>query len=127
MDYITETYVELLYPGSMMTEGRTRKVEDRDASKIKESEDAVAFSFFDILRVTIEVDGLKVDLKSGRVNISPMHYYGKLYTAMELQDQFPEELELITRVKRLSIDKLVHCTTGDWMPFQESGVLVGTL
>ena len=54
---IRKTYVEFQYPGLLFSNISTQEVETRDTSKLDMPKNAFAFNFFDIISMTIEVDG----------------------------------------------------------------------
>lgn len=79
MNYVRKTYVELLsYDHSLI-----REVETRDISKLEVSTRFYGFRFFDILSVSIDVDGEKIELKSEKINLSPRYSRDKLHTFAE--------------------------------------------
>ncbi|MEK7629673.1 MAG: hypothetical protein AAB394_04135 [Patescibacteria group bacterium] len=50
------------------------KISSRDISQFKIPDSVFAFQFFDVLVVTVEHVGQKVELKSKHVNYSPLHF-----------------------------------------------------
>lgn len=125
MNHVRKTYIEFLCSGSTFGESSTQEVKTRDVSKVEIPENAFGFKFFDILSVVVDADGEKVQLTSGRINVSPMHYYGgKLYTAAELKREFPNEHTLISSIEGNSYQKMIQCRLGNWKPFQKTDVFV---
>ena len=125
MNYVRKMYIEFLYPGSFFNESSTQEVQTRDLSKIKVPKNAFGFRFFDIISVVVVVDGKKVELTSERTNLSSMNYYGgKLYTLAELKLEFPNERTLISNMECNGWLKVIRCRTGNWQPFEKTGVFV---
>ena len=125
MNHVRKTYIKFLYQGSIYSESSTREVKSRDVSKVKVPKNAFGFEFFDILSVVVDADGKKIQLKSKRINASPMHYYGgKLYAVAELEREFPNERILISNIKASDNQKAIRCRTGNWWPFEKTDVFV---
>lgn len=125
MNYVRKTYVEFLYPGLMVSESSTKEVENRDVTKLLVPDNAFGFKFFDILSVTVEADGQKMDLISQRLNISPMHYYGgTVYTVAELKANFAHEPTLISNVEDNGYKRAIRCRTGNWRPLDETDIYI---
>lgn len=78
MSYVIKRYVEF-YSTSMDGERALREVKEvlwRDISTLTIPADVHSFRFFDVLIDTVEENGEQVKLRSDRLNVSPLHYYG---------------------------------------------------
>lgn len=122
---VRTTYVEFLYPGLLMSESSSQEVASRDLLKLEVPENAFGFRFFDVLSMTVEVEGEEVELTSKTLNKSATHYYGgTVYTAAQIKRQFPDEKILISNIEGNRYKKVIKCRTGNWQPFQKDDVLV---
>ncbi len=122
---IRKTYVEFQYPGLLFSNISTQEVETRDTSKLDMPKNAFAFNFFDIISMTIEVDGELVELESKRIHKSNLHYYGgKVYTAQEIRRKFPQEKTLISNMRINGYKKVIKCRTGNWQPLEKDDVFI---
>ena len=119
MKLIRKKYVEFFCP---FHETSIRKIKTRKISTIPKN--AFGFIFFDIISVSVNINGKKTVLASRRIDVSPMHYYGgKLYTVTKLKREFPNEQALIGNVKNRKC-KAIKCRTGNWDLFKGTDILI---
>lgn len=120
----TKTYVEFRSPGSFFSEFSTREVENRDIAALSVPDNAFAFQFFDIVFSETE-DG--VALRSGRLNVSPLHYYGgRVLSANEAIQECGEGSIMSRNIEYNHMDKVIECRFGNWQPFNEGDVFIPT-
>lgn len=104
-----------------------------DFSRVKIPSDVYRYTTFDIFSEERTLPNGKtwldgsviytkktIVLSSGRENVSPFIYCGgKIYTALEIQTNFPEQNDLLCQLKKNGIKKAILCRTGNWEPFHE--------
>ncbi|MDB4984564.1 MAG: hypothetical protein JWM20_743, partial [Patescibacteria group bacterium] len=128
MDYKRKTYVEFEFPGSFLSETKVEETVTRTLEDVKVPKNAFSFLFFDILSTTVKADGEDVELTSGRIKISPKHYYGgEVYTLAQMKEKFPNNRTLISNFEGNGWAKGILCRTGNWQVFGEEDTLVAGL
>jgi len=80
-------YIEYLSAGIIMSDSSSVKSNHRDYFKVKESNTSFGFRFYDQEEVQTEQDLLTGEKK----NVSPWHYWGKVFTKQEVFDKFGED------------------------------------
>jgi len=108
------TYVEFFYPGTFFDESSVREVASRNVKKLSVPERAFAFQFFDVM--STEEGG--IEMKSKRLNISPMYYYGgRVMTLDEVRQEMPKAETLISNMQINRFKRVIKCRTGNFKPF----------
>lgn len=117
-----KTYCEILYPGSFYAEEDIIFVSKREPEKISEKySSAFAFQFFDQVKKTAEVDGVKRTISGDRKNISPKYFPGgSIFT----KDQI-EAMGTDFRILRANMDNdgwgvMVKTRRGNFQPFDKN-------
>lgn len=117
----TKTYVEFSYPGFFFSEYGVKEVLSRDVTELEIPESAFAFRFFDI--VEGEVDGTPV--KSGRLNVSALHYYGGRFMSLEeVAAEVPDSDILQDNMRINDWAQVIRCRTGNFQPFSSADIYV---
>lgn len=125
MDHVSKTYVEFFYPGMIFTESSTQQVQERDHTKVEVPNHAFAFRFFDIIEAIIEIDGKPVKLMSGRINESPLYYYGgRIYTRAEVAKGLPDNLTLLENMHDNDWDRVIKTRKNNFQPFHSTDILI---
>ena len=125
MDYVRRTYVEFVYPGVIVNETSVKEVESRDTSEVKVPDGAFGFRFFDVLIAKVECAGKTVELRSDRLNQSPMHYYGgRIFSREEVARKVPDNRILLSNMEGNGWDRVIKTRTGNFQPFEESDVFI---
>ena len=125
MDYVRRTYVEFVYPGIIVSETSVKEVESRDTSEVKVPDGAFGFRFFDVLIAKVECDGKTVELRSDRLNQSPMHYYGgRILTREEVEREVPDNRILLDNMDGNGWNRVIKTRMGNFQPFEESDAFV---
>lgn len=117
-----------LIPGSLFPEETTKDLARRDPALARREapEYAFAFTLYDVE----EVPDLGPDF---RVTAKPKNetgrYYlgGTVYTVAELEDAFgsdPDKSILISNIKGNGYKAAIHCSTGNWQPFEDGDTLL---
>src|SRR3989304_6427219 len=75
MDYFRKTYIEYLEQGINIIESKVDEVPDRELKNVKLPDKVYGFRFFDIIVAQVEVDGGLIELRSKRINESPVYYH----------------------------------------------------
>ncbi len=116
-----KTYVEFSFCGAVVDEVLSFEVESRDIGSLRVPDGAFGFQFFDQLSTMVG----KVELVSGRLNKSPMHYYGgRVMTLEEVRAEMPEERILILNMECNGYDRVIQCRYGNFKPFDADDVYV---
>lgn len=121
MKEITETYVEIWYPGIIFAENDTVKVNHRSPTEIAEKyPDSYAFQFYDINSTTVVVDGKSSTVKGYRKNISPLYYPGgKICTKIDIASEFGESSILYSNMDSNKWDTIVKTRCGNYQEFND--------
>lgn len=83
-------------------------------------DNAFAFIFFDVIEVKVKRNGEIIKLKSGHINVSPMHYYGgRIMTLKEVEAKMPHDKTLILNMKDNNWKRVIKCRTGNFLPFSD--------
>lgn len=123
---VTETFVELLYPGFLMPETGFDKVESRDPQAVADKyPDAYCFQFCDQTSKEITVDGETKRVSGKRKNLSPKYYPNGLVLTVEDLRKMPGDYRiLITNMECNNWPKVVRCRTNNFQPFEEGDVVL---
>lgn len=113
-------FVEILFPGIIVSERRVQEVADRNPSLITVPVDAFAFRFFDC-----QVAKSNGDIfVSNKQNFSPFTYFGTVYTLEEVKKQFPEHTILIENMECNGHQKMVRTHRENWFSLKEGDKVV---
>ncbi|MCL4384523.1 hypothetical protein M1116_03645 [Patescibacteria group bacterium] len=119
----TRSYVEFYYVGVFFDEHTTKEVTNRDEYEVEVPEGVYAFRFFDVK--SLEVVGIR--LKSDRLNVSPMFYYGgRVMNAEEVKKLEKEPETVLRNMKVNGWDKVIRCRMGNFKPFLPGDILLKT-
>lgn len=113
-------YVEFLFPGFFLNEHEVKEVAERNPELIVVPEEAFAYRFFD-QEETIG-DGEK--LVEERKNVSPLTYFGKVYTLEEVKAQFWKYDPLIFNMECHGYNKVVKTRCDTWHPLAEGDIVI---
>ena len=106
-----QTYVEILYPGVMVSETEVKKVLSRDPSKVKVPNEAYGFRFYDRTEITT-ADG---ELLAGKPkNYSGAFYFGKEMTTDDVKREVPNHSILLSNMKSIGWKKVVKTRLGNF-------------
>jgi len=125
-----EIFVEFLRPDLTcfffgMKRNIVKKVSSRDVSKLKVPADTFAFIFFDVLSTIVQDDKKDVELKSGRINISPKHYYGgTVYKMSDFKRKIPNARYIKRDFIGSGYKKAIHRRDGIWAPFKSGEIFI---
>lgn len=103
----TQTYVQYQYPGLVIQEVSSKKIEARDPEKVaaKMPEGAIGFRFFDQTKIEVDKEALTGEPK----NYSGWYYVdGKEMTLDEVKREMPERKILIRNMESNSYDRIVY-------------------
>ena len=120
-----KTFVEFYFPGLIFANNSIREVKDRNIKNLKVPKNAFGFRFFDIFQTTVLLDGKKHTLKSERLKISPMYYYGgRVMTLAEVKREMGNEKILIANMENNDIERVVKSNTGGYYPLRKGDKFV---
>lgn len=112
-------YIEMLRTGALVSESIVEKILQRDISGIIIPDDVFAYRFFDRTEETING---KI-MRSRKKNISPMTYFGDVYSLKEIKEQFPDLKNLIRNMLVNNYEKVVKTDLGNWQPYRDGDVV----
>lgn len=122
----TNTYVEVLFPGSFYPEESVYKVAARDPEDIaKKYPKCFAFRFYDLTSKTVTVDGEQQKV-SGKEKNKTGRYYpdAQLYTTQGLKE-LPGDYEiLISNMECNGWKHVVKTRRGNFQPFEKNDVIL---
>ncbi|MBU4348263.1 hypothetical protein KJ671_02040 [Patescibacteria group bacterium] len=125
MKITKQTYIEFMFPWNLYKDNLIQKIGMRDASMIKIPKGIYGLRFFDIIPGTVNIGGERIRLKSKRINVSPMFYYGdKVYTIAEFERKFPNEENALCYVEDKKWEKIIVCCDDEWREFKDTDVLI---
>lgn len=103
-------YVEFYFPGLSVSGQCEREVSSRNVEEISRiPEYAISFRFFN------------KDKVGNKVNYSPYHFIGKIYSPAEFKAKFPQlSLSEITTCGK----RIVKTTTGGFYPIEAEDIVV---
>lgn len=115
MSAICQPYIQFIaWPD---TQPHAIAVEDRDVSKVVMPDRyTYAFCFFELIEETVEINGEQVKLTSGRMDESPIYYYGaKVYTPTKYAREKPVKdwKKILQYVKEQRWSKFMILCTGE--------------
>jgi hypothetical protein len=118
---ITETFVELFFPGAFVSENSQFKVETRDPQAIADMyPNAYCIQFYDLTSKEVVVDGEKQRVSGKRKNLSPKYYpFGRVLNTDDVRKMPGDHHILIANMECNNWPKVVRCRTGNFQPFQE--------
>lgn len=116
-----KTYVEILYPGTFVSETEVRPVDSRDPAKFQAPQRCFGYRFFDRDEV---VSGDEV-LAGKPKNYSGTHYFGKAMTVDEVEAEFPNSSRtLVSNMQVNGWDKVVKTRCGNFQPLTSLDTIV---
>jgi hypothetical protein len=123
---ITETFVEVLFPGFFMPEDSRFKVASRDPKAIADMyPNAYCIQFYDLTSKEVTVDGEKQRASGKRKNLSPKYYPGGLVLTTEDVRNMPgDHGTLVTNMECNNWPRVVLCRTRNFQPFEEGDVVL---
>ena len=125
MEYVCKTYIEYLEHGVTRIEGKIDEVLDRELKSVKLPDKAYGFRFFDIILAQVEVDGRLIELRSKRINESPVYYYkARVLTHKEVMEGIPNNEKLLLYMDINGWDKVIQTRTGQFLEFREEDVIL---
>ena len=108
------TFVEFLFPGSVIPEKEVRQVENRDIPEVPEG--AFVYSFFDLNRTVVG----KEEFWGSRNNHSGKVYpNAQILTVQDVKDQIPNSDILVANMEGNGWDRVVRTRRGNFQPFNE--------
>jgi hypothetical protein len=119
-----------MFPGILFSESSTKetKITDPKAVAKKAPKGAFCFYFENWVEKKSVVDGEKFEKTEQVGKSSAKHYIGgEVYTLAELQEKFrgdERHSTLLSNIKGNGYKRAIHCSTGNWQPFEEGDVLV---
>jgi hypothetical protein len=115
------TFIEFFYPGVFVDETSVKEVSSRDIKGVNVPQGAFGFIFFDVM--STKKGGVK--MKSKRLNISPMYFYGgRIMTLAEVRREMPSERILIDNMEGNGLVRVIRCRTSNFKPFEENDVYI---
>lgn len=115
-----EHYVEFYYPGFLFCETESKKVKERDFTKIKLPKGCYGFRFYDIASEKKK----EIALTSHRLNISGMFFTGEIWSLQDVKEKLPDSKILISNMECNGWDKVVKTRMGNMLPFEKDDVLL---
>jgi hypothetical protein len=121
MPEATNTFVEILYPGSFMPEESVHKVKERDPERIAKSyPKAFCFEFYDVVQNRITVDGEEQTVSGKRKNKSGRYYPGATVFTTEDLKKLPEDFSiLISNMECNGWTRVVRTRRGNFQPLEK--------
>ena len=116
-------YIQFLYPGLLMCETKENRIKSRDPLKVKLPKDSstFAFRFFDTEETVVNNEVLKGKPK----NWSGTYYFGgKVYTAEEAQNAFPDQTILLDNIRINGMKKVIKTRLGNIQEFRDIDTLL---
>lgn len=86
------------------------KVKERNFNISPPFEGAIAYRYFDQMKITI----LGITIKGIRTKVSSLTYWGKAYTLEEIENYFPNEKNLIWNMRSNGCRRAVKTVKGGW-------------
>lgn len=123
------TYVTYMEPGILYPEDYTCETPDRDAEKFaREAVASVfAFSFHDIARAAVTIDGQDVELSSRAIRKSPLYYIdAEQLTAADVEALPGDNSILLANMRGNRWETVVRCRTGNFRPLMPGDVVIRT-
>lgn len=125
MDYVRKTYIEYLVHLVNINENSVEEVLDRELKNVLLPDKAYGFRFFDIIVVQVDIDGRLVELRSKRINESPVYYYrARVLTHKEVTEGIPNNEKLLLYMNINGWDKVIQTRTGQFLEFREEDVIL---
>lgn len=125
MEYVRKTYIEYLEHGVTRIEGKIDEVPDRELKNVKLPDKVYGFRFFDIIVAQVEVDGGLIELRSKRINESPVYYHkARVLTHKEVTEGIPNNEKLLLYMNVNGWDKVIQTRTGQFLEFREEDVIL---
>ena len=122
----TNTYVEILYPGSFYPEESVLKVKTRAPEEIaRKYPKAFAFRFYDLTQKEVTVDGQKRTVSGQEKNKTGRYYpEAQLFTVAGLK-ALPGDYEiLISNMECNGWKHVVQTRRGNFQPFEKGDVIL---
>jgi len=113
-------YVRLFFPGVFFAETSECIIKTRDVNNITIPDNCYGYMFYD--REETMLHG--VELQSGEINKTGIHYFGRAMTLAEVKKELPSERILIFKMENNGWDRVVKTRTGNFQPFEEDDCIV---
>lgn len=118
---VKTTYIEFYYRGAIFAETSVKEVASRDTKGVDVPEGSYGFRYFDMM--STEEGGVK--MTSGRLNISPIHYYGgRIMTLDEVRREMSDAHILISNIENNGYTRVIRCRTGNFVPFEDGDIYI---
>ena len=125
MDYVKKTFVEYLVTGDIPNQNLIDEVPDREFNNLLVPEKAYCFSFFDMIIAHVDVDDTLIELRSRRINQSPLYYYGgRVLTTEQVIKDIPDNEKVLLYMNVNGWDKVIQTRTGQFMEFKNDDVII---
>ena len=125
MDYVKKTFVEYLVNGDIPNQNLIDEVPDREFNNLLVPEKAYGFRFFDMIIAHVDVDDTLIELRSRRVNQSPLYYYGgRVLTTEQVIKDIPDNEKVLLYMNVNGWDKVIQTRTGQFMEFKNDDVII---
>ena len=125
MEYVKKTYVEYLVSGEIPNQNLIDEVPDREFGTLLVPEKAYGFRFFDMIIAHVDVDDILIELRSRRINQSPLYYYGgRVLTAEQVTTDIPDNEKLLLYMNVNGWDRVIQTRTGQFMEFKKEDVII---
>lgn len=123
---VRETFVELLYPGSLFAEDESRKVAGRDPQAVaKKYPKCFAFRFYDLITRRVVVGGQEKQVSTSRLDVSPTYYpNGQPLTVADVKRSVPKSEILVSNMEGNGWKKVVQTRCGNFQPLEKGDVIL---
>lgn len=125
MDYMRKTYIEYLFHGAITNQNIVDESPDREFQNALMPDKAYGFRFFDIIIAHVDIDGTLIELRSKRINESPVYYYkARVWTHEEVIKDIPSNDKLLLYMNINGWDKVIQTRTGQFLELREDDVIL---
>ena len=125
MDYVKKTFVEYLVSGDIPNQNFIDQVPDREFDTLLVPEKAYGFRFFDMIIAHVDVDHTLIELRSRRINQSPLYYYGgRVLTADQVIKDIPDNEKILLYMNVNGWDRVIQTRTGQFMEFKNDDIII---
>ncbi len=125
MDYIRKTCIEYLIYGEIPNQNIIEEVPNREFNNLLVPDKAYGFRFFDIITAHADVDGVLVELRSKRINESPLYYYGgRVLTREDVNKDLPNNDKILLYMNINGWDKIIQTRQGQFFEFRKDDVII---
>jgi len=113
-------YMRLFFPGVFMAETSERLIQERDVNNITIPDNCYGYMFYDIAETMLH----GVELRSGEINKTGIHYFGKAMTLAEVKKELPSRRILISNMEMNGWNRVVKTRTGNFQQLEEDDCIV---